>query len=122
MLSCEFCEISKNIFLLRTPLVVASAVTSKFIQINLRNSALEILEKCPKKEFFLVCIFRHSYLFAFSPIAGNYRLEKTLYLGTFHPVKEKQRKRPTKHFASYTMKRVISPFRKFSSDLTKTTK
>ena len=29
MFSCEFCEISKNTFLCRTPLVAASVITTK---------------------------------------------------------------------------------------------
>ena len=83
MFSFEFCEISKNTFLQRTPLVVASAVTSNFIQINLKNSVLEILEKCPNTEFFLVSIFPHSYLSVFSTNAGNYRPEKNSVFGYF---------------------------------------
>ena len=51
-------------------------------------------EKCPNTELFLVCIFPHSdsirkdtsYLSAFSPNAGKYRPEITLYLDTFHAV------------------------------------
>ena len=43
-------------------------------------------EKCPNTEFFLVRIF--PYLSVFSPKAGKYRPEKTLYLDTFHAVED----------------------------------
>ena len=51
-------------------------------------------EKCPNTEFFLVRIFPHSdwigrdtpYLSVFSPNAGKYGPEKTLYLETFRVV------------------------------------
>ena len=51
-------------------------------------------EKCPNMEFFLVLIFLHlnwiqrdsPYLYVFSPNAGKYEPEKTLYLDTFHAV------------------------------------
>ena len=54
-----------------------------------------LCEMCPNTGFFLVCIFPHSdwvrrdtkYLSVFSPNAGKYRPEKTLYLDTFHAVK-----------------------------------
>ena len=44
-------------------------------------------EKCPNTEFFLVRIFPHSeYLYVFSPNAGKYGPEKTVYLDAFHVV------------------------------------
>ena len=51
-------------------------------------------EKCPKTEFFLIRIFRHSgwiwrdtkYLSVFSPNVGKYGPEKSLYLDTIHAV------------------------------------
>ena len=52
-------------------------------------------EKCPNTEFFLVRIFPHSdwirrdteYLSVFSPNAGKYGPEKSLYYDTFHAVR-----------------------------------
>ena len=50
----------------------------------------KLREKCPKTEFFLIRIFPHSgwtkYLSVFSPNAGKYGPEKTLYLYTIHAV------------------------------------
>ena len=51
-------------------------------------------KKCLNTKFFLVRIFAHShwirrdteYLLVFSPNAGKYGPEKTLYLATFHEV------------------------------------
>ena len=53
-----------------------------------------LCEMCSNTGFFLVRIFPHwdwirrdtSYLSVFSPNAGKYRPEKTLYLDTFHAV------------------------------------
>ena len=55
---------------------------------------VSLREKCPNTEFFLVQILAHSdwiwrdslNLFIFSPNAGKYGPEKTLYLDTFHAV------------------------------------
>ena len=65
---------------------------------------MTLCDKCPNKEFFLVCIFPHSdgiwreeHLYALSPIAGKYGPEKTPYLDTsrsvcygFHKIFEAQ--------------------------------
>ena len=65
------------------------------VQKNLKKSKHPSLrEKCPNEELFLVRIFPHlnymrrnmKYLSVFSPNAGKYRPEKTLYLDTFHVV------------------------------------
>ena len=61
---------------------------------KLANYALR--KKCPNTKFFLVCIFSHSdwirrdteHLSVFSPNAGKYGAEKTLYLNTFRAVTE----------------------------------
>ena len=64
---------------------------SKKIEIHFLVS---LREKCPNTELLLVRIFPHSdwirrdtkYLSVFSPNAGKYGPEKTLYLDTFHAV------------------------------------
>ena len=74
-------EMNKTKLKMTKPTYLDKTMLHGFGQLHSTHQARTLREKCPNTEFFLVRIF--PYLSVFSPNAGKYGPEKTLYFGHF---------------------------------------
>ena len=87
-------EMNKTKLKMTKPAYLDKTMLHGYGQLHSTHQARTLREKCPNTEFFLVRIFPFflvrifPYLSVFSPKAGKYRPEKTLYLDTFHAVED----------------------------------